>query len=197
MAEFKDASGRKWKVQIWLSTVSLVRTKHNVVLTEAFDENGQFLPKLKDYETLAGVIATVCQEVMRRVDPTEKFDEQAFMDGMTGAAWNDAARALVEAIADFTQPPEGAKTIKEMMARQAELQEYAMGEARANIASMMAKAREEVTQKMRGTAPMTAASRLANGGQGSGSGNPQNESTLTVTPSNAPEPAASSLGISP
>lgn len=106
MASFTDLAGRSWDVRITLGLLPKLREAGYDLTAVAKDQ--QSLTCLYDVETFGRVAWTLCAKQAAERD----LDEDGFRDGFDGPTVFAAINAIVEATADFTQPPEVASAVK-------------------------------------------------------------------------------------
>lgn len=122
MAIFTDAAGETWTIEISVDEIRQLRKEINVDLLALLDDNGTLLRKLAaDPILLVDVISILCTDQIKR----RQLDERAFAKRLVGAGLEAALDCLIEAIANFTPPRQGA-VIRQMWAKTKELDQRAM-----------------------------------------------------------------------
>jgi len=96
MGQFKDSTGRDWRIEINVATVKLVR---EILKVDLLDLDGGTLIKqlIDDPVLLVDVIYVVCQD--QAID--SGVTDQQFGRAMSGDAIDRATQCLLEALTDF------------------------------------------------------------------------------------------------
>jgi hypothetical protein len=122
MATFTDAAGETWTIEISVDEIRLLRKELKVDLLALLEDNGLLLRKLvADPILLVDVISILCTDQIKSRD----LDERAFAKRLVGHGLEAALDCLIEAIANFTPPRQGA-VIRQMWAKTKELDHRAM-----------------------------------------------------------------------
>lgn len=100
MHQFTDRSGRRWLVQIDVSTIKRVRSLTGVNLLDIV--NGELIERLcNDPLLLADVLFAVVQPQAA----TQGISDEAFGQGLAGNAIAEATTALLSGLVDFFPEP--------------------------------------------------------------------------------------------
>jgi len=102
---FKDSAGTVWPVEISYAAIERAEAE-GVSLGELLSNSQKIAEALFDHKTFPAVLWAVCNPEPKGLTP------KAFKELLSGPVVHDAARALVEAVADFTQPPRVAAGVK-------------------------------------------------------------------------------------
>lgn len=122
MATFIDSAGETWTIEISVDEIRQLRKEINVDLLALLDNDGSLLRRLAaDPLTLVDVISLLCTEQIKR----RQLDERGFAKRLVGYGLEAALDCLIEAIANFTPPRQGA-VIRQMWAKVKELDQRAM-----------------------------------------------------------------------
>jgi hypothetical protein len=131
VAIFIDATGETWTIEISVDEIRVLRKEITVDLLSLLDNNGALLRKLAaDPLTLVDVISILCTDQIKRRD----LDERGFAKRLVGHGLEAALDCLIEAIANFTPPRQGA-VIRQMWAKTRELDQRAMDRLSTKLAS--------------------------------------------------------------
>lgn len=122
MAIFTDATGESWTIEISVDEIRQLRKEINVDLLSLLDDHGLLLRKLAaDPILLVDVISILCTDQIKR----RQLDERAFAKRLVGYGLEAALDCLIEAIANFTPPRQGA-VIRQMWQKTTDLNQRAM-----------------------------------------------------------------------
>lgn len=109
MASFTDKAGHRWVLDLTAGDLRRVRVQTGVELGKLLAKPEQLAGVLfGDVETFGDVLWVLLEKQAKE----KAVSEDAFADGFDREAVNAAALALVDAVADFTQPPTTAATTK-------------------------------------------------------------------------------------
>lgn len=112
MASFTDKLGRSWVIDLTAGDLRRVRTRAGIELGKLLAQPDQLAAVLfGDVETFGRALWALLENQAGERGVTE----DDFADGFDRAAVSAAALAVVDAVADFTQPPATAATTKEVV----------------------------------------------------------------------------------
>lgn len=126
MRTFKDSDGRDWAIEIDVPARGRVLTATEFDLLSVL-EPGQ-IEKLSDPVTLVAVLHSLCVEQVAKLNLTP----DQFAHGMRGDALDDAAEALMGAIADFF-PKRQRLVMNKALAKGTQIADDAVNQALAKI----------------------------------------------------------------
>jgi len=129
MATFTDAAGREWVVDIDVDALRRVRKRLDLNLMDAI--GGPTLERLADDPVLlVDVLYVLCEDQADR----DGVSDEEFGRAMRGDALDAAARAFLEALADFC-PKRKARLIRGLVERGGKAEEAILSKAEAMLAS--------------------------------------------------------------
>lgn len=129
MAKFADAAGREWVVDVDVNALRRVRKRLDVNLMDAI--GGETLERLaEDPVLLVDVLYVLCQQQAER----DGVSDEAFGAGLRGDALDAAARAFLEALADFC-PSRKARLLRRLVTKGGEVEERILARAEEMLAS--------------------------------------------------------------
>lgn len=111
MAKFVDAEGREWGLSLTLGKVKRLREECNFVLGKEATNTRLAETLFADPETLGRVLWVMIESEAKARDITP----EAFANAIDCEALESATLGFMEAITDFFQRPEAAKTIKKRL----------------------------------------------------------------------------------
>ncbi len=111
MKQFTDSKKRRWDVSVTVAAIKRVRTLLEVDLLDILG-NGELITKLvTDPVLLVDVLYVMCKP---QADEQGVSDEQ-FGEAMAGEPINDATRALLEDLANFSPNPAIRKNMRRVV----------------------------------------------------------------------------------
>lgn len=102
MHQFTDRAGRRWLIQIDVSTIKRVRSITGVNLLDIVA--GELIERLSNDPL---ILADVLFAVIQPQAVTQGITDEAFGQGLAGNAIAEATTALLEAMVDFFPEPKG------------------------------------------------------------------------------------------
>lgn len=102
MHQFTDRSGRRWLIQIDVSTIKRVRSLTGVNLLDIV--SGELIERLTNDPIL---LADVLYAVVQPQALTQGISDEAFGQGLAGNSIAEATAALLEGLVDFFPEPKG------------------------------------------------------------------------------------------
>lgn len=129
MATFTDTESREWVVDIDVAALRRVRKRLDLNLMDAI--GGPTLERLADDPVLlVDVLYCLCEDQAER----DGVSDEDFGRGLRGDALDDAARAFLEALADFC-PSRKARLIRGLVAKSGKAEEAILARAETMLAS--------------------------------------------------------------
>lgn len=108
MSRFTDRHGREWNLSLDLGLITKVRKALDVHLGKIFTDEKKLLELLyDDIDRLGQVLFMLVEDKAA----AEKIDGDQFATGFDGPTLTRAREALVDAIANFSQPPKLAESM--------------------------------------------------------------------------------------
>lgn len=130
MAAFLDAIGDRWTIEISVAEIRQLRAEISVDLLSLLDDNGALLRKLAgDPIQLVDVISVLCSDQITSRD----LDERGFAKRLVGHGLEAALDGLIEALANFSQPRQGA-VIRQVWAKAKAMDQKVMDGVTAKLA---------------------------------------------------------------
>ncbi len=112
MAKFTDKAGREWVIDLTAGDLRDVRVQTGVELGKLLTAPDKLAAVLfGDREKFGDVLWMLVAEQAEKRGVTAP----AFFKGLDGPTNGRAALAMLDAVADFTQPPKTAETTKEVL----------------------------------------------------------------------------------